>query len=266
MGPLADLESSVATCSSAIIAFSGGVDSSLVASASHRVLGARALAVTAVSPALATGELDGARSVARSIGIAHEVILTDELQREGYRRNAADRCYFCKTELFESIAGRMRELAPDSWRVLYGAIADDGDDHRPGAAAAREHAVLAPLRAFSKTEVRRYSRDHGLPTADKPSFACLSSRVPYGTPIDAALLVRLEHAEGVLRGLGYRQFRVRHHDTVARVELAASELQRALVDRHAIVAGIQAAGYTYVALDLVGYRSGSMNEVLKAER
>lgn len=257
-----DLHRELTELPGAIVAFSGGVDSTMLLHAARGDLGDRVVAVTADSPSLPRAELVAASAFAAQLGVRHAVLPTHELQREGYRRNAADRCYFCKTELFESIAGRMRELADGSWPVLYGAIADDGGDHRPGTAAALEHGVLAPLRAFSKAEVRRYSREHGLPTADKPSFACLSSRVPYGTPIDAALLSRIELAEGVLRELGYRQFRVRHHGVMARVELGESELQRALVDREAIVAGIRSAGYTYVALDLVGYRSGSMNEVL----
>ncbi|HEY6566331.1 MAG TPA: ATP-dependent sacrificial sulfur transferase LarE, partial [Actinomycetota bacterium] len=178
MGPLADLESSVATCSSAIVAFSGGVDSSLVAAASHRVLGARALAVTAVSPALATGELDGARSVARSIGIAHEVILTDELQREGYRRNGRDRCYHCKTELYDSLSALAAERG---FATLFsGANADDVGDWRPGLRAATEHAVRHPLieAGMGKEDVRALARELGIPSSEKPASPCLASRLP----------------------------------------------------------------------------------------
>jgi uncharacterized protein len=147
--------------------------------------------------------------------------------------------------------------------VLYGAIADDLSDHRPGARAAQQHGVLAPLAelGFTKAEVRRYSREHGLVTADKPSFACLASRVPYGTRVSAAVLAQLEAAEAVLRDLGYRQFRVRHHDTVARIEVLPDDFARAVgADRRRIDAGVRAAGYTYVSLDLTGYRTGAMNE------
>ena len=246
----------------AVVAFSGGVDSSMLLHACAGALGERVLAVTADSPSLPRAELAEAVEFARSLGVRHEVWATRELEVEGYRRNAGDRCYYCKDELFATIERQLRERPEAEWPVLFGAITDDLGDHRPGARAARERGVLAPLAdaGLGKREVRAYCRAHGLSTAEKPAFACLSSRVPYGTAIDGALLARLEAAESVLRRLGYRQFRVRHHDRVARIELLPEDLDRALADRQQLVEGVKAAGYTYVALDLGGYRSGSMNE------
>jgi uncharacterized protein len=232
--------------------------------AAHAALGARAVAVTADSPSLPRAELAEAEQLARTIGARHVVLPTHELDRAGYRANAGDRCYHCKQELFATVAARRGEIAPPDWAVVYGAITDDLGDHRPGQRAAAEHGVLAPLvdAGFGKDDVRRYSREHGLSTADKPSFACLSSRVPYGSPIDAAVLARIEAAEAALRALGFRQFRVRHHDQVARVEIAADELPRAFDLRERLGRDLQAAGYTFVALDVFGYRSGAMNVLL----
>lgn len=248
----------------AVVAFSGGVDSTALLHAATARLGARVLAVTADSPSLPRVELQDAEALARQIGARHVLLATDELQRDGYRLNGSDRCYHCKKELFVRVAERRSELCPAGWPVLYGAILDDLGDHRPGQRAAAEYGVMAPLldAGFAKTDVRRYSREVGLPTADKPSFACLSSRVPYGTAIDAALLSQVERGELVLRQLGFRQFRLRHHGDVARVEVAPEELPRALELRQQLVAGIKACGYLHVALDLQGYRSGAMNEGL----
>ncbi len=250
----------------AVVAFSGGVDSAMLLHACARVLGDRVLAVTADSPSLPRAELSEAMAFAREHRIHHRIIQTSELERPGYRANGSDRCYFCKTELFEVMARHLRGLTAAQWPVLYGAIADDLHDHRPGGKAAAERGILAPLAdvGFSKDDVRRYSREHGLATADKPSFACLSSRVPYGVAIDKKMLKQLERAEQVLRDLGYQQHRVRHHGSVARIELLPEELARAVLeDRDKIVRGIREAGYTYVSLDLAGYRTGSMNEVLQ---
>ncbi len=262
---LATLQARLAALPGAVVAFSGGVDSTMLLHACRQTLGQRVLAVTADSASLPRHELAEAEALARELGARHLVVPTAELLREGYQRNAPDRCYFCKAELFATIAARLATADEHEWPVLYGAIADDLADHRPGGRAAAERGVLAPLAeaGLTKDEVRRYSRDHGLRTADKPSFACLSSRIPYGIPVDAHKLAQLERAEQVLRDLGYRQFRVRHHEQVARIELLAEDLVRAAsTDRVRIVAGIRAAGYQYVALDLVGYRTGSLNEVL----
>jgi uncharacterized protein len=248
----------------AVVAFSGGVDSTMLLQVCHAVLGDRAVAVTADSPSLPRVELAEAVALAREIGARHVVLPTNELDQESYRQNASDRCYHCKQALFVTVAKRRAEIAPLAWPVLYGAIIDDLGDHRPGQKAAAEHGVLAPLidAGFCKVEVRQYSREQGLRTADKPSFACLSSRVPYGTPIDAPLLSRIERAEQVLREQGFLVFRVRHHGDVARLELAADEIPRAILLRESLASAIRATGYVHVTLDLLGYRSGSLNEVL----
>jgi uncharacterized protein len=223
---------------------------------------ARVLAVTADSPSLPRPELDDTRKLAALIGVRHLILETRELEREGYTRNAPDRCYFCKSELFDVVAAALERATESGWPVLYGAITDDASDHRPGARAAKERNVLAPLEeaGFSKEDVRRYSRDHALPTADKPSFACLSSRVQHGIAIDAPLLLRIETAEQYLRRRGFVQFRVRHHDTWARIELAPAEIGRAAgEEREGIVRHLKQLGYERVTLDLEGYRTGSMN-------
>lgn len=247
-----------------VVAFSGGVDSTMLLHACRQALGDRCVAVTADSPSLPRAELAEAAALARDLGVRHVVLPTHELEQQSYRNNAGDRCYYCKKELFVTVAQRRAEIGPESWPVAYGAILDDLGDHRPGQKAAAEHHVLAPLidAGFAKTDVRRYSREHGLRTADKPSFACLSSRVPYGTAIDAPLLSQIERAEQVLRTMGFRQFRVRHHGDVARIELAPDEIAHAVAHREALAQAVQATGYAYVALDLLGYRSGSMNKVL----
>ncbi|MBL9079939.1 MAG: ATP-dependent sacrificial sulfur transferase LarE [Planctomycetes bacterium] len=261
---VARLRADLAALPGAVVAFSGGVDSTALLHACAAALGDRTVAVTADSPSLPRAELAEAQALARELGVRHVVVPTHELERPGYRANAGDRCFHCKHELFVTVAQRRGEIAPADWIVVYGAITDDLGDHRPGQRAAAEHGVLAPLVAagMGKDDVRRYSREHGLRTADKPSFACLSSRVPYGTPIDAAVLRRIEAAEQVLREAGFRQFRVRHHDTLARIEVAPDELERAFAQRTALGERIRRAGYLYVALDVFGYRSGSLNELL----
>ena len=249
----------------AIVAFSGGVDSTMLLHACRAALGDRVVAVTADSPSLPRRELAEAAELAQAIGARHVVLPTNELERPGYRANAGDRCYHCKKELFVTVARERSRLGPDNWAVVYGAITDDLGDHRPGQRAAAEHAVLAPLvdAGFGKQEVRRYSRDAGLRTADKPSFACLSSRVPYGTAIDASLLSQVERAEAAVADLGLRQFRVRHHGDVARLEVAPVEMEHAFHLRESLAKALRGAGYAYVTLDLQGYRSGAMNETLK---
>ncbi len=256
-----ELEASIRPLESCVVAFSGGVDSSLVAVLASRALGERALAVTAVSPALATGELDGARGVAEVIGIRHETITTAELEREGYRANGRDRCYHCKTELYDALSAiaARRGYAV----VLSGANADDVADWRPGLRAAEEHGVVHPLleAGVGKDEVRSLARALGVPSAEKPAAPCLASRIPYGTAVDPATLAQIDRAELALKQLGYRVLRVRHHGEVGRVELSENELQRALTHdgRAAVVAAVTAAGYAAVEIDEKPFRSGSLN-------
>jgi uncharacterized protein len=250
---------------SAIVAFSGGVDSSLVAAVARRVLGERALAVTAVSPALADGELDGARTVAGAIGIAHETVTTQELEREEYRRNGRDRCYHCKSELYDVLSMLAAERGYAA--LLSGANADDLGDWRPGLVAATEHGVRHPLveAGFGKTEVRSLARHLGIPSADKPASPCLASRVPYGTEVEPSILQQVDRAERALRVLGFRELRVRHFGTTGRVELSEDDLERAgRADvKVAIERAIVGAGYTTVEIDAEPFRSGSLNRLRK---
>jgi uncharacterized protein len=251
---------------SVVVAFSGGVDSTLLARAAKDALDTRAVLVTADSETYPEGELAEARRLAALIGLRHVVVRTAELTNPEYAKNGANRCFFCKEELFT-------QLAPIAERegcraLVYGANVDDLGDHRPGMKSARERGVAAPLieAGLSKAEIRELSRALGLPTWDKPSFACLSSRFQYGDPITADKLRRVDAAEAFVRSLGFRQFRVRHHDRLARLELAADELSRLWEeDRHTrIVARFRELGYVYVTLDLAGFQSGSANLVLRA--
>jgi uncharacterized protein len=261
MTRIQELESRIRPLGGAVVAFSGGVDSSLVAALAVRALGNRALAVTAVSPALATGELDGAREVAQTIGIAHEEIATDELAREDYRRNDRDRCYHCKTELYESLWALARRRGYPA--VLSGANADDTGDWRPGLRAAAEHGVVHPLleAGVTKAEVRALARELGIPSAEKPASPCLASRLPYGTAVDPEVLRQVDRAEVALKRLGYRILRVRHYGELGRVELGGEELPRALTPegRAEVVAAVRAAGYAAVEVDEQPFSSGTLN-------
>lgn len=260
------LERSLAEVDSAVVAFSGGVDSSVVAALAARALGARALAVTAVSPALASGELEGARAVAAAIGVEHVVVATDELGREGYRRNARDRCYHCKTELY----GELSALAAQRGYsvLLSGANADDRGDWRPGLRAAAEHRVRHPLleAEAGKIEVRALAHRLGVPSAEKPATPCLASRLPYGTRVEPRTLAQVDRAERAVRALGYPVLRVRHHSDLAKLELPAADLERALAPgpRAAIAAALREAGYARTAIDLEPLRSGALNEGFRA--
>jgi uncharacterized protein len=248
----------------AVVAFSGGVDSTLLARAAADALGPRALLVTADSETYPAAELAEARRLAGLIGARHVVVRTEELANPEYARNGANRCFFCKDELF----GRLAPIAAREGigTLVYGANVDDLGDHRPGMKAAREHGVRAPLieADLTKSEIREISRALGLPTWDKPSFACLSSRFQYGDQITADKLRQIDAAEAFVRSLGFRQFRVRHHDRLARLEIAREEMARLWEDgRHqAIVARLRELGYVYVTVDLAGFQSGSANLLL----
>ncbi|MBI4618372.1 MAG: ATP-dependent sacrificial sulfur transferase LarE [Planctomycetes bacterium] len=255
------LRARLAELPSALVAFSGGTDSAFLVAVAREALGERAVAVTADSESLPAVELEDARRVAAAIGARHLVLPTREVGRPEYRANRGDRCYHCKTELFEVLGDLARREGFAA--VLYGGNADDLADFRPGHRAAEEHGALAPLAevGFTKREVREASRAMGLPTWDKPASACLASRVPPGTPVTPELLARIEEGEDELRRLGFRQFRLRHHGEIARVELGEEEIERAAAPgvRERIVAAIEDRGWRFVTLDLAGYRSGSLN-------
>ena len=264
MEKLEALRSLLRSLDGAVIAYSGGVDSTFLAVVAHEVLGDRALAVTAASPTYPRHELAEAGEIAARYGLRHLVIETDEFADPRFLSNPPDRCYYCKLALFR----RLRRLADDEGleAVLDGANLDDLGDHRPGHRAARELGVRSPLQeaGFTKEEIRRFSKELGLPTWDKPAYACLASRLPYGTRITAEKLARIEEAEEYLRSLGFREVRVRDHSPVARLEVGRGEMEDAWRHRAEIAARLHAFGYPYVTLDLDGFRSGSMNAVLTA--
>ena len=249
---------------SLIVALSGGADSAYLAWAAQRALGERALSVTALSPSFSAHDRAAVDQLVREFQIHHEFIETHEVENPAYRANAADRCFYCKDELFsvlDAIAQERRFTA-----TAYGVNADDTLDFRPGHRAATEHRVLAPLLdvGLRKSEIRQLSQRAGLPTWDRPASACLASRVPYGTEVTPERLTMIERGEAALRELGFRQFRVRLHDQLARVEIAPEEMDRAFSKETsaAISQALKRAGFTYVALDLEGYRQGSLNEAL----
>lgn len=250
---------------SVLVAFSGGVDSSYVAYVATSELGRSALCVTGESPSLAARERAETRALATRFGFRHEIISTAEMDNPLYQANAPNRCYFCKSELYAQLAPLAHERGLAC--VVDGSTTDDLGDYRPGRAAATERGVRSPLVevGMTKREVRELSRRAGLPTWDKPASPCLSSRIAYGTPVTIARLSTVERGEEIMRELGFREFRVRHHDQLARLEIAPAELDKAL-DRTVVdelARRFRALGFRYVTLDLHGYRTGAMNETLK---
>jgi pyridinium-3,5-biscarboxylic acid mononucleotide sulfurtransferase len=256
---LARLKEEISRCGSALVAFSAGVDSTLVLAVAREVLGDGAVALTAHSPSVPQAEREEARRIAAGLGVRHLERDSREQEDPRYRANPIDRCYYCKSELYRLCeeAARAEGLAA----VLDGFNADDRRDHRPGHAAAEEHRVRSPLAlaGLTKDEVRAWSDAYGLPTWDKPQMACLASRIPYGTPVTPERLAQVERAEGGLRALGFRDVRVRHHGDIGRVELGEAEIARGFAARAEVVAAVKGAGFRLAVLDLEPFRSGRMN-------
>ncbi len=247
---------------SALVAFSGGVDSSFLLRVAHDVLGSRCIALTTTSPTMPPDDLDAAKRLVAALGATHVLVDADELAIAGYAENPPNRCYFCKTNLYEVCAAEASRL--DIGVVLDGVNVDDLHEHRPGLRAAEEHRVrhLLVEAGFTKAEVRAASRALGLATWDRPASPCLSSRFPYGTRITREGLAQVEAAERLLRAHGFRELRVRHHESIARLEVPAAEMERLVALRDVVVPALRRLGFAYVTLDLQGFRSGSLNETL----
>jgi len=245
---------------SVLVAYSGGVDSTLLLKLALEELGAeRAVAVLASSPAYPEAEQAAARELARELGARLQEVQTSEVELDAYVRNNPDRCFHCKEELFDTLEPVQRDLGLA--HLAYGATADDAGDHRPGHGSAVRRGVRFPLleAGLGKPDIRLAARALGLPNWNKPSFACLSSRIPHGTPVTVEALRRIERAEAAVKALGFSQVRVRHHGDVARIEVEPEEIAALAARREEVAAGIKAAGYTFVALDLDGYSTGSLN-------
>jgi uncharacterized protein len=268
---LAALEARLLELGSLMVAYSGGVDSAYLAATAHRLLGSRMIAVIADSPSLARRDFEQACAFARGLGMPLHIIATEELDRPEYARNDFNRCFHCKDELFDVTESLSQSLGKELGitHIAYGMNADDTRDFRPGQRAAQEHAVLAPLAdvGLTKAEIRTLARTAGYSLWDRPAAPCLSSRVEYGRTVTREVLEQIEKSEDSLRTLGFREFRVRHHGDLARVEIARAELPRALAIEtfDAISAALRQAGYQYVTIDTAGFRSGSLNAVVPAE-
>jgi len=252
---------------SALVAYSGGADSTLLLKLCWDVLGDRTLAVIAASETYPSKEIEEAKTTAELLGAPYEIISTEELRDENFASNPPNRCYFCKTELFSKLRRMAHERGLE--HVVDGSNLDDLDDHRPGRQAAKELGVRSPLieAGLTKDDVRAISRDLGLPTWNKPSYACLSSRFPYGDRITIHKLTQVDRAEQLLKGLGFAQVRVRHHGAIARIEVPSENLPKLLTDGvpDVVVKELKQIGFTYVTVDLQGYRTGSMNDTLGGE-
>ena len=249
---------------SVLVAYSGGVDSSLLMKLAMEELGGGAVAVLASSPAYPESEQEEARALAQSLGARLVEVATSELELDAYTRNNPDRCFHCKEELFDTLAPIQHELGLA--HLAYGATADDAGDHRPGHGSAVRRGVRFPLleAGMAKSDIRAAARALGLPNWNKPSFACLSSRIPHGTQVTVAALRQIEAAERALKDIGFRQVRVRHHGDVARIEVEASEIARLIDERDRVVDLLRATGYKFVSVDLEGYSTGSLNRVWQA--
>lgn len=247
---------------SVVIAFSGGVDSTFLLKVALEELGDKALAVTATSSTYPAQEQAEAQKLARELGARHKLIVSEELDIEGFADNPPNRCYYCKNELFSKLLVVAKDEGINY--VLDGSNFDDLNDHRPGMKAAKELGIRSPLKeaGITKEEIRFFSKEMGLPTWNKPSFACLSSRFPYGTRITEEKLNQVDRGEIFLRSLGFKQFRLRHHGEIARIEITREQFPLMLEKTDQVVQELKACGFTYVTLDLQGYRTGSMNETL----
>jgi pyridinium-3,5-biscarboxylic acid mononucleotide sulfurtransferase len=261
-GKLNRLKEQLTGMGSVAVAYSGGVDSALLLRVAYDCLGDQAIALTAVSPSLPQAELVDAQAIAQQIGIQHRLIDTHETDDPQYLANTPTRCFFCKNEVYGELVSYAHQQGFTF--IIDGTNADDVGDHRPGRRAARDHGVHSPLMdaGLTKSDIRSLARHFGLPNWDKPAAACLSSRIPYGTYITLDMLSQVEQAEAYLKNLGFHQVRVRHHDLIARIEVDLQDLEKMLNRRQEILSALKEIGFTYITLDLAGFRSGSLNEVL----
>ena len=263
MSKLEKLKKILKKMQSALLAYSGGVDSSFLLKVARDSLGDKLLAVTAVSPTYPREELDLAKETARRLKARHKIIRTSELENRNFVSNPVDRCYFCKKELF----GKLKKIAHNNnlKYVIDASNVTDKKDYRPGARAKKELGIRSPLEeaGFTKNEIRRLSKKFKLRSWDKPALACLASRVPYGRPITPAVLSKVEKAEKLLRAMGFQQVRLRHYDGLCRIEVDAANVETLIKKRNLIIAKLKPLGYNYITVDLEGYRTGSLNEVIK---